>query len=187
MARRLTDCVALLRGVNVGRAKRVAMADLRAMVEGLGHENVRTVLNSGNVLFRSRSADTARIAGAIAAGIEGSFGFSAAVVVITAAELEAIVAEDLLRALAHDPSRYLVAFVPDPAALAKAGPLAAGAWAPEAIAIGARAAYLWCANGVADSKLAAELTRRTGGAVTARNWATVLKLRAALGAGENAA
>lgn len=49
--------VALLRGINVGRAKRVAMADLRALVEGLGFHSVRTLLNSGNVVFDGEVAD----------------------------------------------------------------------------------------------------------------------------------
>lgn len=48
----MTECIALLRGINVGRAKRIAMAQLRDLFFGLGHENIRTVLNSGNVLFR---------------------------------------------------------------------------------------------------------------------------------------
>ena len=63
--------VALLRGINVGRAKRVAMADLRSLVERLGYTDVRTLLNSGNVVFTSTSARSggaeARIEAAIAA------------------------------------------------------------------------------------------------------------------------
>jgi uncharacterized protein (DUF1697 family) len=54
----MTECVALLRGINVGRAKRVAMADLRDLVAGLGHANVRTVLNSGNVVFGETAVTT---------------------------------------------------------------------------------------------------------------------------------
>jgi len=49
----MTVCVALLRGINVGKAKRIAMADLRALIEGLGYTDVRTLLNSGNVVFSS--------------------------------------------------------------------------------------------------------------------------------------
>ena len=61
----MTECIALLRGINVGRAKRIAMAQLRDLFVDLGHENVRTVLNSGNVLFRCGRANTGKLALAI--------------------------------------------------------------------------------------------------------------------------
>lgn len=57
--------VALLRGINVGRAKRVAMSDLRRLVAGLGHDDVRTLLNSGNVVFTGAEAGTAEEAVAV--------------------------------------------------------------------------------------------------------------------------
>jgi uncharacterized protein (DUF1697 family) len=88
----MTVCVALLRGINVGKAKRIAMADLRALIEGLGYTDVRTLLNSGNVVFSASRGATAAIAAAIEKAIVARFGFSAAVVVVTAKELEAIVA-----------------------------------------------------------------------------------------------
>ncbi len=63
----MTECVALIRGINVGRGKRIAMADLRGMVAELGHTNVRTLLNSGNVLFQSKRPNALPSAGSIAA------------------------------------------------------------------------------------------------------------------------
>ena len=65
----MSRCIALLRGINVGRAKRIAMADLRELVAGFGHANVRTVLNSGNVLFDAARGDPARLAATIEAAI----------------------------------------------------------------------------------------------------------------------
>ena len=174
----MTRCVALLRGINVGKAKRVAMADLRELIEGLGYSGVRTLLNSGNVVFDAPRADTARIAAAIGKAIGKRFSFDVAVVVVTAKELEAIVAADPLSKDAVNPSRYLVAFVPDGRTLADAKTLSAQSWSPEALALGKGAAYLWCADGINESKLVMAFYRATRDSATMRNWATVLKLLA---------
>jgi len=175
----MTVCVALVRGINVGRAKRLAMADLRGLAEGLGLSGVRTVLNSGNLLFETERPDTGGLARALERGIERESGFFAGVVVLTAQELAAVVEENPLGKVAVDPARYLVAFAATPAALAGARSLAESPWAPEAFALGRRAAYLWCPQGVLASPLLEAFTRRTGQAATARNWSTVLKVHAA--------
>ncbi len=179
----MTGCVALLRGINVGKAKRIAMADLRDLVAGLGHAHVRTVLNSGNVLFDAARGDPGRLAAAIEVAIAARCGFAARVVVVTAAELAAIVRENPLLGVATNRSRLLVAFVAKPAVLDAAGPLLREPWAPDALAVGSRAAYLWCAGGVLDSPLAQAFGRRLGEAATTRNWSTVLKLHAAVSQG----
>jgi uncharacterized protein (DUF1697 family) len=167
--------VALLRGINVGKAKRIAMAELRALVESLGHGEVRTLLNSGNVVFKARAGTEASHGKALSAAIEKKFGFSVAVVVVSAPELGAIIKASPREA--SDPARYLVAFAPDAATLGKAKPLLKQSWAPDSLALGKRAAYAWCASGIADSKLLLALSRATDNQVTARNWATVLKLQ----------
>jgi uncharacterized protein (DUF1697 family) len=177
----MTPCIALLRGINVGRAKRIAMEDLRDLVSGLGHTSVRTVLNSGNVLFETTRPDTRKLEQSLQAGIKSTFGFSANVVVITAADLTAVIRENPLRRIVSDASRFLVAFASDPDMLQKVRPLLREPWEPDRLAIGAKAAYIWCANGVIKSKLLQAVTRLTGEALTTRNWATVLKLQAALG------
>ena len=79
--------IALLRGINVGKAKRVAMADLRKMMEGLGYENVQTLLNSGNVVFDAKGA-RATVEKDLERALEGEFGFECTTFVRTAAELE---------------------------------------------------------------------------------------------------
>lgn len=174
----MTTCIALLRGINVGRAKRIAMADLRALVEGLGHENVRTLLNSGNVVFEAKRPVASRIAGAIDAALRRDHGFSSAVVVVTAAELRRIIEANPLLGVATDHSRHLVAFVSPRSALVRAKVLLERSWEPEALALGPDAAYLWCAAGIIESRLMQEFARLTKDAATARNWATVLKLQA---------
>jgi len=183
----MTQCIALLRGINVGRAKRVTMADLRVLIEDLGYSDVRTLLNSGNAVFQASRPTVAKLASAIEAAIQGKFGFPAPVVVLTARELNAIVAENPLLQAAADPSKFLVAFVTAAATLEKVKPLLAEAWAPDALAVGSKAAYLWCAHGIIASKLAQAFARVTADAATTRNWATVLKLQATAGRSRNAA
>jgi uncharacterized protein (DUF1697 family) len=182
----MTHCIALLRGINVGRAKRIAMADLRALLEGLGFCDVRTVLNSGNAVFQASAPNVRKAAAAIEAAIRSSLGFTVPVIVHTAQESDAIVAENPLPQAACAPSKFLVAFISSAATLGKAKGLLAETWAPDALAIGTNAAYLWCANGVIESKLMQAFGRVTSDAITTRNWATVLKLHAAAGASRKA-
>jgi uncharacterized protein (DUF1697 family) len=178
----MAECIALLRGINVGRAKRIAMAQLRGLFVDLGHEDVRTLLNSGNVLFRCTRPNTGKLALTIQNAIADTCGFSAPVTVITAKDLAAIVRDNPLLRIAVDPAKHLVAFVAHPRSLGPLRSLMEESWAPDALAIGSQAAYLWCAAGVLDSKLSQMFARRAGETVTTRNWATVLKLQAALNA-----
>lgn len=180
--------VALFRGINVGRAKRIAMADLRALFEELGYGDVRSVLASGNVAFtavgdegpvESLAESEARIAEALKARA----GFSARVTVLTGQELAAAVEEDPLVDVATDPSRHLIAFLTDPAARKRLEPLQEEDWAPEALALpegAGRAAYLWCPDGTLKGRLWPAVERAAGGAVTSRNRKTAEKLRAML-------
>ena len=136
--------VALIRGINVGHAKRVAMADLRALVEGLGYGDVRTLLNSGNVLFTALGVAPGDAAAHIERALEERLGVSARVTVLSAAELAAAVADNPLLEVADNPSRLMVAVLANPADRTRLEPLLAQDWAPEALALGARVAYLWC-------------------------------------------
>ena len=158
------------------------MADLRDLFTGLGHENVRTILNSGNVLFRCARPNVRKLAAAIESAIAGGCGFSASVMVVTAADLAAIIDENPLLKMANEPARHLVAFVADAGRLAPMRPLLEESWKPDALAITQRAAYLWCATGILESKLLEAFVRKAGNTITTRNWATVLKLHAAAGA-----
>ena len=170
--------VALLRGINVGRAKRLAMADLRGLVDDLGYLDVRTLLNSGNIVFtvpgRKRGDPAAQIEKAVASRL----GVSARVTVLTATEVAAAVRENPLSEVADNPSRLLVMVLADPAARLQLKPLLKHPWNPEAIALGKRVAYLWCPRGVIHSQLAVAVNRALGDAGTARNMATMMKLQA---------
>lgn len=171
--------VALLRGINVGRAKRVAMADLRKVLSDMGYGDVRTLLNSGNVVFDCNGADAAQCAAQIEEALVLKLGVPAKVTVIAAEQLAEIVRENSLQGVAEDYSRLLVAVLNKPAEdRAKLEPLARQSWQPEAFALGHHAAYIWCPDGVLTSRAAAAMGKALGDGVTSRNWSTISKLHA---------
>lgn len=172
--------VALIRGINVGRAKRVAMADLRALMEGLGYRDSRTLLNSGNIVFTAGRGDPSRIGARIQGAMSAELGVSARVTVLSAADFSTVVRENPLIEVADDPAHLLVAFFSEPAGRIQLKPLVRQDWKPEVFALGTRAAYLWCPPGVLESRLPEAVGRVLGEATTTRNWATVTKLHALL-------
>lgn len=182
-----TTCIALIRGINVGRAKRIAMSELREVIESLGNTNVQTLLNSGNVVFDAQRPSASSLSRSIEAAIQARVGFSAVVAVITAAELDVIIQANPFPRAAEEPAKYLVAVSPSEAVLGKAKTLVGQRWAPESFAVDKRAAYLWCVNGIIESKVLKAFERVTDGAATTRNWATILKLHAATREGKRAA
>ena len=174
--------IALLRGINVGKAKRVPMADLRALMEALGYAGVRTLLNSGNAVFDAQGGTPAGHAKKLKAAILDRIGVDCEVIVKTAADLAAAIAEHPLRKHAEDDARMQVMFVQDAAALAELKALEAGDWAPEAFAVGEHATWLWCASGIIESRVAKAVGKVLKERGTARNWATVQKLQAMVAA-----
>ncbi len=139
MSRLLIDRrVALLRGVNVGGAKRVPMADLRNLVEALGYVEVSTLLNSGNVVFTVPKGTSGDAATRIERAIAARLGVSTRVTVLTGREVASAVRKNPFASVAHDPARLLVLSFPDPKAMARLKPLAKERWEPEALALGAR-------------------------------------------------
>ena len=170
-------CIALLRGVNLGGNKKVPMAELRRLVADLGFTEVSTLLNSGNVVFTARANTVRGAAAKIEKAVLDRLGVSSRVTVLTAPELEAILDENPIAGLCDNPSRMLVAVFAEPAARAKAEALMERSWAPEVLAVGSRAAYLWCADGIAAGELGFAVDRALRTGVTARNLATMTKLR----------
>jgi len=170
--------VALIRGINVGKTKRIPMADLSATFTALKFQNVKTLLNSGNVIFEAPRPSAPKLAAAIVKAIAAKFGVTVSVAVLTAPELKKIIDENPLLSVAKDFSRHFVAFAPNSAALAALQPLLQQTWKPDALAVTGRAAYLWCEAGAIDSKLSQIFGRKAGDTVTLRNWATVLKIQA---------
>lgn len=173
---------ALLRGVNVGGARRVPMAEWRALLETMGCSQVRTLLNSGNAAFRNPLQSTAMLEAMIHGSLARSLGVEVPVIVKPVKTISAIVAGNALAAKATDPSRLLVAFTRDAKSLAALEAIAPLAKGPERFHLGEHAAYLWCAGGILESAAAKALHGKAGREATTRNWATVLKLEELLAA-----
>jgi uncharacterized protein (DUF1697 family) len=166
--------VALLRGINLGSKRRVAMADLRALVEELGYEDVRTVLASGNVVF---SGAKAKAREKLEAGIAERFDMQVDVVVRTMAELQAVVKADPFGDEVDNATRYFVAFLDSKPAAKRLAELEAEDFAPDKFAAGEREIYAWCPEGMQNSRLMKALGKPgLAGTATVRNWATVNKL-----------
>lgn len=170
----MAEHVALLRGINIGPYRRIAMGDLRELLTAQGYANVRTHLQSGNVLLRS-DADPQQLALALEAQLATHFGFAVPIVVRSREELADVIARNPLGPTAADPKRHQVSFLTGepPAELAAA--IRAAALAPEAVAISGREIFAWHPEGIIRSPLAKLLSSPKLGA-TARNWNTVTAL-----------
>jgi len=167
--------IALLRGVNIGRAKRIAMADLRKLVENLGYTEVRSLLNSGNVVFNAVvTADEA--AAAIDDALVLRLGIVARVFVLDHDAICAIIDDNPLLEQASDHARLFAFFLAGQPEREAAACLCDQDWAPEMLALGRHAAYVWCPEGMLDSAAAAALGKQLGDATTSRNWNTMKKL-----------
>ncbi|HYP44518.1 MAG TPA: DUF1697 domain-containing protein [Propionibacteriaceae bacterium] len=167
----MTRYASFLRGVNLGPSNKIAMPALRAMAERLGYSDVRTYINSGNLLF-STDADRAGLGLDIRRAIEAEFGLSIDVAVRTAEELRAIVASNPYPG--GDPSRVTVAFLIGLPPADAEQRLAAVADEPYTIA----GSEVWVnyTGGQAGSKLAAQFSRIMGASSTVRNLRTVSRV-----------
>ncbi|MBS0323427.1 MAG: DUF1697 domain-containing protein [Proteobacteria bacterium] len=165
-----------MRGINVGKTRRIPMEGLRGMLAECGYGEVATLLNSGNVVFGAARGAAKDIAAKISAAIAGRFEIEVPVIVKTAKELQAIVAENPFASAVVDHSKLLVAFAQDSKALTSLLPIGKLVVAPEGFAIGKNAAYLYCARGILKSSAGVALLGKVGKGATSRNWGTVLKL-----------
>src|SRR4051794_12887575 len=131
------------------------MADLRGLVAELGHTDVRTHLQSGNVVFTAAAGagGAARIERDLEAAIERTLGLDVDVVVRTRAQIDAVVRRNPLSDVATDLSRYLVLFLSAKPAAAKVAAIDAGSFEPERFAVDGREIYLWAPDGVHLAKL----------------------------------
>lgn len=173
----------LLRGINVGRAKALAMDDLRDVLTGLGYTGVRTYLRSGNAVFSSGDGQPGALAATIEQAIADRLGMNVRCLVRTGAELRAVIGANPLRDVATNGSRLVAHFLsasPDPARLAAADPRDLD---PGRIQLGDRVIYQWCPDGISQAPNITEFVDRNLDVVaTGRNWNTVTKLSSLLAA-----
>jgi uncharacterized protein (DUF1697 family) len=178
----MTTCVALVRGINVGGHNRVAMQDLRGLGERLGLEDVRSLLQSGNLVFRSDSHDTGQLEQRLEREAEKRLRLKVAFFVRTADEWASLVRKNPFRDEAErDPGHLLAVLMkraPKPAAVAELRAAIAAIKGPEQVEARGRDAYFYYPAGVGRSKLTLVLIEKTlgGNPGTARNWNTVLKI-----------
>jgi uncharacterized protein (DUF1697 family) len=178
--------VALLRGINVGTAKQLAMTDLKALLERLGYAEVKTHLRSGQAVFTAGGPATARTAASIASDVEQAIAtdldLDVPVVVRTRAELAKVLRANAFATPDRDPAKLFCVFLSEPVTAAELAGVDPAAYAPEELTLapGGREIFLWLPNGMGTSKLGTvrwdRVTDRKGLVATARNWRTTTKL-----------
>jgi len=164
--------VALLRGINVGGRHKVAMADLEDLFAEAGGKSIVTYIQSGNVVFTHVARSPDKLGADLARRIEAMTGFTVPVVVRTAAELAAVVANNPFPGRESTLHVTFLSADPPPGAL---DAVDAAAFAPEEFALVGREIYLHLPNGMARTKLPQALDVFST-PVTTRNWRTVCKL-----------
>jgi uncharacterized protein (DUF1697 family) len=169
--------VALLRGINLAGRNRVPMRELRSSLESLGLEDVVTYIQSGNVVFRSRSGGVQQLTGGIERRIVETFGIEVVVLLRTPAELAKVAAGNPFLRGGADPAKLHVVFLSGRPAKKDAARLDPERSPPDELRLEGREIYLHLPNGFGRSKLTVDyFERRLGVAATARNWRTVTKL-----------
>lgn len=164
---------ALLRGINIGSRKRIAMPALREIVQSLGHADVETYLQSGNVVF-TPAADEG-LAAELEHAIEAATGHEVSVVVRTGDELRAVVEGNPYQV--DDPTKVVVAFLGEAVELGDLSLGDLGSYLPDELTLAGRELYVSVPNGQGRSKLMEALTkRRLPTTLTVRNWRTVTAL-----------
>lgn len=173
--------IALFRGINVGGKNLLPMAKLRGDLEGLGGEDVRTYIQSGNAVFRSSARSGAKLQEEIADTVEASYGFRVPILVLSTKELERALLENPFPEVTEGKSLHLFFLFAKPKRPDLDG-LAALATKTEEFRLVERVFYLHAPDGIARSKLAARAEKSLGVGTTARNLRTVQKLVEMVGA-----
>ncbi|HEY0492785.1 MAG TPA: DUF1697 domain-containing protein [Candidatus Dormibacteraeota bacterium] len=172
----MTTFVAMLRGINVGGNTLVRMDALRALVSGLGHTDVTTYIQSGNVVFKSRATQAPRVAHDIEARLKSELGLEVTVVIRTMEELATTVRRNPFLP-GSDPATLYVIFLSDVADPKSAAGIDAGHFAPDEFQILGREVFARYPNGYGRSKMTgAYFEKALRVRATARNWNTVSKL-----------
>ena len=174
--------VGLLRGVNLGPSRRLAMSDLRAFLTSLGFGQVQTVLQSGTFVFTGGRKSPASLEQLLEAASARGLRMETEVFVRTASEWDTLIKRNPFPAEAlRDPSHVLATALKDPPTARAIEALTKFHHGPEPFVVDGRVAYAYYPEGIARSKLALAMDTKLGTRGTARNWNTVLKLAALVG------
>jgi len=174
----MTVVVGLLRGVNVGGKNKIRMEALRALCESLGCEEPRTLIQSGNVVFRTQERNLRQLAQRLEQAIERGHGFRPAVVLRTLAEMRGVVARNPFAGRRDlNPAKLIVTFLGDQPAASARDRILAMKTNPEELRLDGREMFIYFPLGMGRTKLPVARIEKTLGTVgTGRNWNTVLKL-----------
>jgi uncharacterized protein (DUF1697 family) len=173
-----TRYIAFLRGINVGGHARIGMADLRGMLADLGYRDVATVLQSGNAVLTAATRPS-DLATAVQRRLRADTGLEITCVVRTVDEMRTALGRDPYQGRADDPAKYVIGFMDSAPTAAQIARLDPAFFAPDEFRIVDREAYIWCPNGLRDTKLTApNFERKLGVAMTVRNWNTCQKVLA---------
>jgi uncharacterized protein (DUF1697 family) len=168
---------ALLRGINVGGNKKIAMTELRVVLTGLGYADVSTYLQSGNAVFTAPRRSAQALARTLEGSIADTFGMKVSVVIRTSEELSGVLDRNPLPGEPENPSRFFVAFLSAAPAAERTSEIEAESFGADRIWVRGSEAYLWCPRGAGDTLLTNSLIeKRLGVTATSRNWNTVNKL-----------
>ena len=178
----MTTYIALLRGVNVGGHRAVAMSDLRNLLERLGFTDGRSILQSGNLVFRGQRRPVADLERLLETESKKRLGIEADFFVRTPDEWDEVVARNPFRNEAtEDPGHLLVVFLKQEPAAQNVKALQAAIVGSEVVRAHGRHAYIVYPDGVGRSRLTGALIEKTlATRGTGRNWNTVQRLRAAV-------
>ncbi len=174
----MTTHIALLRAINVGGTKPIAMSDLRAFFSELGLDDVRSLLQTGNVVFRGGTKAGAALERLLESEAEKRLGLSTTFIVRTAKEWEAIVVRNPFpNEAVNDPSHLVALFLKDDPKPPAVETLRVAVRGPEIIQVVGKQLYVVYTEGIGRSKLTNKLMERTlGTSGTGRSWNTVLKI-----------
>jgi len=168
--------IALLRGINVGGNNILPMKALRDLLEGLGLHNVRTYIQSGNVVFESDKTDATRLGLEIADAIEKTFNFRPKIMIICKAELDRAIKDNPYPEGVDDPKTVHLFFLSTAAVDANLSKLKELQKPTERFQLIDRLFYLHAPDGIGRSKLAAQVESNLGVAITARNLRSAMKI-----------
>lgn len=171
--------VAILRGVNVSGKNKLPMADLRAKLAQAGLQNIRTYIQSGNVIFEYGKSSPEELAKKIATVILKQFGFEVPVIVLTVEELSDIISNNpFLRDNSRDSKKLHVTFLAEKPQKENLDRTVELTFPPDEFIIRDRAVYVFCPNGYGRSKITNNFfEQKLKVTATTRNWKTVNKLK----------
>jgi uncharacterized protein (DUF1697 family) len=170
----------LLRGVNLGGSRKLAMADLRELLATLGHTEVKTLMASGQAVVTT-DRPPAEVAAELEVRLLEDAGLRTDVMVRTGPDLAAVLEANPFPTADEDGARHAVVFLREPLTKDQLAKLDPAADAPDQLTANGRELYLRLPNGFADSKLSIAVGKVKGAPATTRNWNTVKKLAALTG------